>query len=175
MKGQYLLLQGFLAPDINTIHKPKEKQPMRKLNSKPRVTPIDIDKQIVKISSCPALSGNGEIGYEFSLNNKKALHIYITSNSGGGYFTSEQVALTEIESALLSQPDPSRLTSVALQPLFKGKSVNTPALLIAALRNEGFVKPIGELKRFHQCINAKSFKALIKKLQKLTLSSTTNQ
>ena len=139
---------------------------MPKLNSKPRVIPIDTDKQTVKKSSCRALSGNGEIGYELNLDNKKSLHIRITSNSGGGFFSDESIAMTGIEHILLSQPDPSRLTSVALQPLFRGKSVNTPAFLMAALRNEGFVKPIGELKRFHQCIDAKSFKALIKKLQK---------
>ena len=121
---------------------------------------------LIKTSSCRALSGNGEIGYEFSLDNKKAFHIRITSNSGGGFFSDESIPISEIERILFSQPDPSRLTSGALQPLFRGKSVNTPAFLMAALRNEGFVKPIGELKRFHQCIDTKSFKALIKKIQK---------
>ena len=143
---------------------------------KPQVSSTKTNKQnttslnrthVLKTSSCSALSGNGEIGYEFSLDNKKALHIRITSNSGGGFFSDESIPISEIERILFSQPDPSRLTSAALQPLFKGKSVNTPAFLMAALRNEGFVKPIGELKRFHQCIDAKSFKALIKKLQKL--------
>jgi len=116
---------------------------------------------IIKTSSCRALSGNGEISYELSLDNKKALHILITSNTGGGFFNDELIAMADIEHILFSQTAPSRLTSVALQPLFRGKSVNTPAFLIAALRNEGFVKPIGELKRFHQCINAKPLKALI--------------
>ena len=131
-------------------------------------TPALNPNRIIKTSSCNALSGNGEIGYELSLDNKKSLHIRITSNSGGGFFSDESIPISEIERILFSQTDPSRLTSVALQPLFRGKSVNTPAFLMAALRNEGFVKPIGELKRFHQCIDAKSFKALIKKLQKLT-------
>ena len=121
---------------------------------------------LIKVSSCKALSGNGEIGYEFSLDNKKVLHIRITSNNGGGFFSDESISMSEIEHILFSQPGTSRLTSVALQPLFIGKSVNTPAFLMAALRNEGFIKPIEELKRFHQCIDAKSFKALIKKLQK---------
>ena len=140
---------------------------MPETKSNPSTTQTIPNKHILKTSSCEALSGNGAIGYELSLDNKKALHIRITSNTGGGYFSAEPIAISEIEQILLSQPDPSRLTSVALQPLFKGKSVNTPAFLMAALRNEGFVKPIGELKRFHQCIDAKSFKALIKKLQKL--------
>jgi hypothetical protein len=121
---------------------------------------------ILKTSSCQALSGNGEISYQLSLSAKKELHIRIKANSSSGFFSTEYVSLGEIERILLSQPDPSRLTSIAIQPLFKGKSVNTPAFLMAALRNEGFVKPIGELKRFHQCVDAKSFKALIKKLQK---------
>jgi hypothetical protein len=152
---------------------------MNKIQDNPPKTnkpdaPAPNPKYILRTSSCQALSGNGEIGYELSLDNKKALHIRITSNTGGGYFSDESISMTDIEQILFSQPDPSRLTSVALQPLFKGKSVNTPAFLMAALRNEGFIKPIGELKRFHQCIDAKSFKALIKKLQKLTTSSTTS-
>jgi len=131
------------------------------------------NKHILKTSSCEALSGNGTIGYELSLDNKKALHIRITSNTGGGYFSDELIAMAAIENILFSLADDERLASTALQPLFKGKSVNTPAFLMAALRNEGFVKPIGELKRYHQCLDAKSFKALIKKLQKLSASSTT--
>ncbi len=123
---------------------------------------------VLKTSSCKALSGNGELGYELSLDNKKAFHIRITSNSGGGFFSDESISLAEIERILFSQNDPSRLTSVALQSLFKGKSVNTPAFLMAVLRELGFVKPIGELKRFHQLIDAKSFKATIKKLHKLS-------
>lgn len=129
---------------------------------------------VLKTSSCKALSGNGEISYQLSLSDKKELHIRIKANTGGGYFSDEYVSLGEIERILFSQSDTERLASVALQPIFKGKSVNTPAFLMAALRNEGFVKPIGELKRYHQCIDAKSFKALIKKPQKLTMSSTTN-
>jgi hypothetical protein len=148
---------------------------MKNLKQSLQVTTIKPNFKTLKLSTCNALSGNGEIGYEFSLDNKKSLHIRITSNSGGGYFSDESIPMTEIERILFSQPDPSRLTSIAIQPLFKGKSVNTPAFLMAARRNEGFVKPIGELKRFHQCIDAKSFKALIKKLQKLALSSTTGQ
>jgi len=144
------------------MKKPQDNPPTSNKQNPPSIHP----NQIIKTSSCQALSGNGEIGYEFSLDNKKALHIRITSNSGGGFFSDESIPISEIERILFSQTDPSRLTSVALQPLFRGKSVNTPAFLMAALRNEGFVKPIGELKRFHQCVDAKSFKALIKKLQK---------
>ena len=144
------------------MSKLQDKSPTSNKTDTPSLNP----NQTIKTSSCSALSGNGEICYEFSLDNKKSLHIRLKSNSGGGFFSDESIAMTGIEHILLSQPDPSRLTSVALQPLFRGKSVNTPAFLMAALRNEGFVKPIGELKRFHQCIDAKSFKALIKKLQK---------
>ena len=92
---------------------------------------------IIKTSSCRALSSNGEIGYEFSLDNKKALHIRITSNTGGGFFSDESTSIANIERILFSQPDPSRLTSVALQSLFRAKSVNTPAFLMAALAMRG--------------------------------------
>jgi len=144
--------------------------PETKIN--PRATQAIPNRHILKTSTCEALSGNGTIGYELILDNKKALHIRITSNSGGGYFSSELVPMSGIEGILFSLADDERLTSTALQPLFKGKSVNTPAFLMAALRNEGFVKPIGELKRYHQCLDSKPFKALIKKLQKLSTSTT---
>jgi len=144
---------------------------MPQTKTNPSVTQTITNSHIIKPSICQPLSGKGEIGYTFSLDSEKSLHIRITSNSGGGYFSNESIALTCIEGVLFSQADTARLTSVALQPLFKGKSVNTPAFLMAALRNEGFVKPIGELKRYHQCIDAKSFKALIRKLQKLTSST----
>ena len=55
-------------------------------NNKPVPPPLHPNR-IIKTSSCQALSGNGEIGYEFSLDNKKTLHIRITSNSGGGFFS----------------------------------------------------------------------------------------
>jgi len=146
---------------------------MSQTKTNPDVTQTIPNKHILKASSCSALSGNGTIGYELSLDNKKALHIRITSNTGGGYFSNELIAMNEIEVILFSLADDERLTSTALQPLFTGKSVNTPAFLMATLRNEGFVKPIGELKRYHQCLDSKSFKALIKKLQKLSTSTTT--
>jgi len=145
---------------------------MPETKSNPSTTQTNPNKHILKTSTCEALSGNGTIGYELSLDNNKALHIHITSNTGGGYFSNESIALTDIEGILFSLTDDERLASTAFQPLLKGKSVNTPAFLMAALRNEGFVKPIGELKRYHQCIDAKSFKALIRKLQKLAISST---
>jgi len=146
---------------------------MSETKTNPSVTQTIPNKLILKTSTCEALSGNGTIGYELSLDNKKALHIRITSNTGGGYFNDELIAMSEIEGILFSLADDERLTSIALQPLFQGRSVNTPAFLMAAIKNEGFVKPIGELKRYHQCLDSKSFKALIKKLQKLSVSSTT--
>jgi len=145
---------------------------MPETKTNPSATQTITNKHSLKTSSCSALSGNGTIGYELSLDSKKALHIRIMSNTGGGHFSDESIALTDIEGILFSLADDERLASTAFQPLFKGKSVNTPAFLMAALRNEGFVKPIGELKRFHQCLDAKLFKALIKKLQKLSIPTT---
>jgi len=144
---------------------------MPETKTNPSATQAIPNRHILKTSSCLALSGNGMIGYELSLDNKKSLYIRITSNTGGGYFSDESIALTDIEGILFLLADDERLASTALQPLFKGKSVNTTAFLMAALRNAGLVKPIGELKRYHQCIDAKSFKALIRKLQKLAIHS----
>ncbi|PHS73524.1 MAG: hypothetical protein COB22_02190 [Cycloclasticus sp.] len=146
------------------MNKPQNSSTSKPTKTNPPDTHPISNKQLIKASSYSALSGGSTLDCEIGSDAKKQVYTRITSNSVGGYFSTELIPMTDIERTLFSQPDTSRLTSVALQSLFKGKSVNTPALIMAALRNEGFIKPIGELKRFHQCINAKSFKALIKKL-----------
>ena len=113
--------------------------PMKNSKQNPQATPTDPTFKTLKLSTCRALSGNGEIGYELALDNKKGLHIRITSNTGGDYFSDEYVALAEISTALLSQTVASRLTSVALQPLFKDKSVNTPVFLWPPFVRRGLV------------------------------------
>jgi len=102
---------------------------MPQTKTNPSTTQTNPNKLILKASTCEALSGNGTIGYELSLDNKKALHIRVTSNTGGGYFSDELIAIAEVEDILFSLTDDERLTSTALQPLFKGKSVNTPDFL----------------------------------------------
>ena len=48
---------------------------------------------------------------------------------------------------------------MALWPLFKGKSVNTPAFLLAVLKHEKVVVPVKGKQRIHQLADLPGFKA----------------
>ena len=68
-----------------------------------------------------------------------AIHFLVSANSGGGFFNPEWVALEDIRKVLEKIPEDQPITAVALYPLFRGKSVNTPAFLLAVLIHEKLV------------------------------------
>jgi len=87
---------------------------MSQTKSNPSTTQTIPNKHILKTSTCEALSCNGTINYELSLDSKKALRIRITSNTGGGYFSDELIAMAEIEGILFSLAGDERLMSQSL-------------------------------------------------------------
>ena len=93
--------------------------------------------RILKNASCPTLSDKGTLGYHIGINANDELLIRVATNSGGGYFSSEWVPVSTALNLLQNADIP--LTSFSLLTLFKGKSVNTPAFLFAALKAEGLV------------------------------------
>lgn len=93
--------------------------------------------KILKIGNCKTLSGKGNLAYQIGCDHNSEIFFRITANSGGGWFSADWVSLKVIMSTI-GKSDKS-LTSYALQGLFKGKSVNTPAFLFAALKQEGLV------------------------------------
>jgi len=145
---------------------------MSETKSNPSATQTIPNKLILKTSTCKALSSDARITYELAYDDKKSLHIRIMSNSGGGFFSDEWVSLSDIREAFKSSAGDGRISASMLFTLFKGKSVNTPGYILASLKFEGFIKPIDGLTRFYEAIDDKSFNALIKKLQKLAVSST---
>jgi hypothetical protein len=54
---------------------------------------------------------------------------------------------------------------MTLRPLFQGKSVNTPAFLLATLVKEGILEPVPDKKRHYQLGDAKPFLAEMDKLK----------
>lgn len=93
--------------------------------------------KITKAGECSSLSGKGSLNYLIGYDNESNIYFRVTANSGGGWFSGDWVSMQAIQAALDKAPKP--LTSYALQILFKGKSVNTPAFLFAALKQEGLV------------------------------------
>ncbi len=94
--------------------------------------------KILKIGNCSTLSGKGNLSYQIGCNDNNEIFFRITVNSGGGWFSADWVALKLLMSAISKANIP--LTSYALHSLFIGKSVNTPAFLFAALKQEGIVE-----------------------------------
>ena len=119
--------------------------------------------RILKNASCPTLSDKGRLDYHIGISTNDELLIRVATNSGGGYFSSEWVpvktALTLLENA--DKP----LTSFALLTLFKCKSVNTPAFLFAALKNEGLVATDTENPRCYALMPTDAFIAQLATLK----------
>lgn len=93
---------------------------------------------------CPNASGRAELEYAIGQDNSKAFYISITSSSGGGFFSNEWVAWNDIKATLEKFES---FTSTQLQGLFKGKSVNTPAFLVAAITDAGLASRLPNKQR----------------------------
>jgi hypothetical protein len=94
--------------------------------------------RILKVASCPTASGKGTLTYHIGCNTNNSIQFRVVQNTGGGYFSAEWVAWELIQPALESAALP--LTSFPLIKLYQGKSTNTPAFLMAVLKQEGLVR-----------------------------------
>jgi hypothetical protein len=95
--------------------------------------------RILKIATCSTLSGRSELTYHLGCTADGEIQFRIVSNSGNGQFNSDWVSLNAIEKLLTQHPTDKPMTSRTMQPLFRGKSSNSPAFLFAALVAEGLV------------------------------------
>lgn len=118
--------------------------------------------RIVKVGTCTNVSGKHKLTYHIGCNANEVIHFRIYENSGGGYFSTEWISHSAIQKAIEIGPTPT--TSFALYPLFNGKSVNTPAFLLAALLSEGLMQIHPDNPRCYATTNPDPFIAEIKQL-----------
>ncbi len=118
--------------------------------------------EIIKKGKCPSLSNKSTLTYDVGRDEAGAIHLRITSNTGGGFYSGEWLALQDIETALAKAPD--AITSVVLFKLFKGKSVNSPAFHLAVLKHEGLVRAVKGRQRKHELADVEGFRARIGQL-----------
>ncbi len=104
------------------------------------VSPSDSLIRILKIGTCTSLSGRSELTSHLGCNAESEIHFRVVQNSGNGQFNAEWVPLTLIEKLLTQHPADKPLTSRIMQPVFRGKSSNSPAFLFVSLKAEGLVK-----------------------------------
>ena len=130
---------------------------------KKEISPPDTLIRILKIGTCTSLSGRSELTYHLGCNAESELHFRVVQNSGNGQFNANWVPLTLIEKLLTHHPADKPLTSRVMQPVFRGKSSNSPAFLLASLRAEGLVKAgdgkeggylLGDIGTFKQAMSA---------------------
>lgn len=98
------------------------------------------DIRILKESTCPSLSDKSTLTYHIGSLGSADIQFRIHSNSGNGFFSKEWVPLANLLELINETEKP--FTWHVLHPLFRGKSVNTAGFLMAALMNEGLVRPL---------------------------------
>lgn len=111
----------------------------------------------VKKTTCPSLSGKSELTYHIACDSDNEVYFRIAENTGKGFFSCEWIALTAIEAAIKDKPAMSGITAFMFNELFKGKSVNTPAFLLAVLKAENLVQPLPNRRRAHEVVPNNTF------------------
>ena len=111
-------------------------------------------------ATCPSTSGKSKLTYEVGSTADSEVHLRITANTGSGAISRNWVSFRAIRDALKCVAS-GGLTSSHLHPLYAGKSVNTPAFLLAALMNEGLVRPSTTKRRCYECVDDAAFDAAI--------------
>lgn len=117
--------------------------------------------RVLKIATCPSLSGKSTLTYHVGCNGKSDIHFRIYANSGGGFHSNEWIAAKDIQRALGKQPI---VTFASLMSVFEGKSVNTAGFLLAVLKHEGLVGPSEEKPRCYVRTESEAFVAEVKAL-----------
>ena len=127
----------------------------------------NLDMRILKKAMCFTISGRSKITYHVGATPDETIHIRIHANQNGGMFSQEWVPFDAIQEALKDDREGAAITSVRLIPLFKGKSVNTPSFLLAALKDLKLVRPMQGKQRHHERLNPRPF---LDQMEKLTAS-----
>ncbi|MBK7731184.1 MAG: hypothetical protein IPJ33_22475 [Gammaproteobacteria bacterium] len=117
--------------------------------------------RILKKAQCPTISGKSDLTYNIACDPQKAIYLRVASNSGGGFFSQEWVALKDIQKALSAG---SPISAIRLMPLFRGQSVNTPGFLLAVLAAENLIRPLPGKQRVHELVEGSDFQARMDKL-----------
>ncbi|OWY34643.1 hypothetical protein [Herbaspirillum aquaticum] len=84
--------------------------------------------------------GKGAIAYAVTTDSDRlTLHIQITGNEGGGYFSREKVPFDAIEACLAGTETEQAFPSSTFKHAFSGRSSNNSGFMVAILRAEGLI------------------------------------
>jgi len=122
------------------------------------------DMKVLKSATTKSITGKSTLTYQIGATPDNAVHIRISKNSSAGQFSPEWIKVDGILKALAKGHKGSPLTSFLLEPLFKGKSVNTPAFIMAALTQEKLLRVLKGKKRGHEFLDPEGFTARMDRL-----------
>lgn len=118
--------------------------------------------RVLKIATCPTNSGRATLAYQIGCNPECDIYFRVTANTGGGLFSPEWASLKSMLAMLEVAPKP--IASYPLLDLLKGKSINTPAFLMAAMKNEGIVRSLDGKIRGYEILDNEPFMTEMKAL-----------
>jgi len=123
---------------------------------------IHSSMRVLKIATCPTNSGRAKLAYHVGCNPAHDIYFRVTANTGGGLFSPEWVSLKSMLATLEVARKP--LASFPLLNLLKGRSINTPAFLMAAMKSEGIVRSLEGKIRGYEIVDNELFMTDMKAL-----------
>lgn len=121
--------------------------------------------RILKVGTCPSLSGKSTLTYHIGCTSDGEIQFRVFTNSSAGYFSNEWIAMKSIQQVSNKIPVDKPITSfLLLDPVYVGRSQNSPGFLLAVLKNEGLVVPADGNERCYLRIDPSKFMAEVKKL-----------
>ena len=124
------------AMEAKTVEAQSKPAKAKKIKPERPVQPEAPAVRILKVSTCPSLSGRSDLTYHVGCIGE-AIQLRVYQNSGKGYFNQEWIAVSHIRDALNSCVE---ITAATLRPIIVGKSVNTASFFLAVLRNLGLIQ-----------------------------------
>ena len=131
--------------------------------------------QVLNQGTCLTTSGRSSLTYQVGIDESEGIHLKISGNDGGGFWSAEWVSFTDIQAAIKAWPADQGITSMTFRKIFRGKSANTPGFLIAVLCALEIIEPMGDKKRVHQACDPATFLASVQSMRKGTGSTTSKK
>ena len=128
------------------------------------MTKPDDTMKVLKTATCKTLSCKSTLTYQIGTAPDKQIHLRISKNSGGGFFSDEWIAFDAVLDTLEKLPKDTGISSYYLAQLFKGKSVNTPSFHLAALKHLKLIRPLQNNRRHHELVDPRPFLDQVDKL-----------
>ena len=113
--------------------------------------------EVLKTATCKTRSGKSTLTYQIGCTPDSAIHLRITKNFGGGFFSDEWVKYEDIQAVLKKRSGNSPIISHFISPLLQGKSSNTSGFIMAVLSHLKLIRPLPKKKRLHELLDAKTF------------------